>query len=123
MIQVMLMVHTTVTPFLASHLVENTWFAVALTLLVTTSLWSLLYIAREIDHPFGEDANDFDMDNMQQAMNKGLLTLLHPMAQKLPTQVEGHKLALVKSDVHISGVHKARHDDDESVVIQTSETS
>merc|ERR1719189_1529165 len=84
MIQLTLMVHTLVTPVLAAHLITNPWGAAAITLLVTTSFWSLLYIAREIDHPFGDDKNDFNVGDMQHTFNQSLLTLLHPLAQKAP---------------------------------------
>merc|ERR1719277_1957883 len=98
----MLMVHTVVTPFLSSHLLKNAYYASIITLLVTSSLWSLLYIAREIDHPFGEDLNDFNVGEMQHMLNKSLLTLLHPLAQKAPT-VNDHQLSLVSSSQHIAG--------------------
>merc|ERR1719330_1605107 len=39
---------------------------------------------------------------MQHMLNKSLLTLLHPLAQKAPT-VNDHQLALVSSDTHIAG--------------------
>merc|ERR1719277_2638711 len=101
----MLMVHTVVTPFLSSHLLKNAYYASIITLLVTSSLWSLLYIAREIDHPFGEDKNDFNVYAMQHSLNSSLLTLLHPLAQKAPS-VNNQELALVRSDTHITGASR-----------------
>lgn len=32
---------------------------------VSTSFWTLFYIAQEIDQPFGEDANDLPVRDMQ----------------------------------------------------------
>lgn len=107
MIQVMLMVHTGVTPVLASHLLESRLGAVSITLLVSTSMWSLLYIAQEIDQPFGEDMNDFEVGDMQHRFNQTLLTLLHPLAQKPPIlhpdAASPDALALVSSNVHVTG--------------------
>merc|ERR1740123_1266680 len=102
MIQVMLMIHTLVTPILASHLVSNRMGAVLITLAVTSSLWSCLYIAREVDQPFGEDENDLNVAEMQQLVNESLLTLLHPVAQK-PPAVTSHDLRLVQSDATMEG--------------------
>lgn len=34
---------------------------------VSTSFWTLFYIAQEIDQPFGEDANDLPVREMQKA--------------------------------------------------------
>merc|ERR1711957_656215 len=72
MIQVMLLVHWIVTPCIAAHLVNSAWAAAACAFFVTCAFWSLIYVAREIDHPFGEDANDFNMAEMQQIMNSSL---------------------------------------------------
>lgn len=85
MLQIMLMINTVVVAVLAAARVESLWVAVAISLLVTSSFWSLLYIAREIDDPFGEDMNDFNMYELQHNMNSCLLTLLHPLAQKPPS--------------------------------------
>lgn len=101
MIQVMLIVHSLVMPFLASYLLDNVWFAMLICLFVTTSQWSLLYIPLELDHPFGEDKNDFDMNQMQHTINRALLTLLHPQAQLSPSCFD-KKLSLVPSSFHMS---------------------
>ncbi|CAE8714198.1 unnamed protein product, partial [Polarella glacialis] len=47
--------------------------------------WSLFYIALEIDQPFGEDANDLPIHEMQQEWNNSLLTLLLPYSQVIPS--------------------------------------
>merc|ERR1740121_3600263 len=103
MIQIMLMVHSFLTPFIASHHCESLGWAVFLCFLVTGSFWSLVYIAREIDSPFGDDPNDFDLIEMQQVMNNALLTLLQPRAQIVPRFNEKKLLTLCRSDTHIEG--------------------
>eukprot|EP00928_Gymnodinium_smaydae_P022751 TRINITY_DN19001_c0_g1_i2.p1 TRINITY_DN19001_c0_g1~~TRINITY_DN19001_c0_g1_i2.p1 ORF type:complete len:596 (+),score=113.94 TRINITY_DN19001_c0_g1_i2:102-1889(+) len=97
MIQVMLMVHWLFTPWFAANLVNEAWVAGLITFLVTASLWSLIYIATEIDQPFGDDANDLHVDIMQQDFNKSLLSLLNPVVQIPPDfdfeEHEEHELA------------------------------
>merc|ERR1719330_638795 len=98
----MLMVHSLAMPFLASYLVASRWIAMTITLFVTSAHWSLLYIPVELDHPFGDDKNDFNMNDMQHAINSSLLTLLHPLAQRSPGG-RHRTLSLVSSSEYIEG--------------------
>merc|ERR1712039_1152262 len=52
--------------------------------LVTMSFWSLIYIAQQIDQPFGADANDLPVYQYQQDFNKSLVELLKPLSLKAP---------------------------------------
>eukprot|EP00746_Dinoflagellata_sp_MGD_P056995 gnl/MRDRNA2_/MRDRNA2_24580_c0_seq2.p1 gnl/MRDRNA2_/MRDRNA2_24580_c0~~gnl/MRDRNA2_/MRDRNA2_24580_c0_seq2.p1 ORF type:complete len:551 (+),score=47.13 gnl/MRDRNA2_/MRDRNA2_24580_c0_seq2:100-1752(+) len=47
-------------------------------------LWSLNLIAAEIEQPFGDDYNDFDIHNTQKEMNSSLLKLLGKQFRALP---------------------------------------
>lgn len=85
MITCMLLVHWLVTPLLASQLIESLPIAGVLCFFVTFSFWCLIYIALEIDQPFGEDANDLPLREMQRDFNQSMLNLMHPLAQKVPT--------------------------------------
>eukprot|EP00442_Polarella_glacialis_P008832 CAMPEP_0115111838 /NCGR_PEP_ID=MMETSP0227-20121206/40286_1 /TAXON_ID=89957 /ORGANISM="Polarella glacialis, Strain CCMP 1383" /LENGTH=422 /DNA_ID=CAMNT_0002511297 /DNA_START=11 /DNA_END=1279 /DNA_ORIENTATION=+ len=85
MISCMLLVHWLVTPILAAHQIGNSAWAGAMSFSVTISFWSLFYIALEIDQPFGEDANDLPIHEMQQEWNNSLLTLLLPYSQVIPS--------------------------------------
>ncbi|CAK9071615.1 Ubiquitin-conjugating enzyme E2 11 [Durusdinium trenchii] len=42
---------------------------------MSTSYWTLFYIAQEIDQPFGEDSNDLPVVELQHEFNKNLLHL------------------------------------------------
>jgi len=108
MITVMLMVHFVMTPLIAAHFIQQSWWAGAMSFLVTCAFWSLVYIAGEIDHPFGEDANDFNIAEMQQAMNSSLITLLQPLAQK-PPKISNCELNVVRSDMVILGTAEVEH--------------
>merc|ERR1740123_1391272 len=61
LIQVSMMIHTAITPWIASYHCESPVWAAIICLVATCALWSVIYIAREIEHPFGDDSNDFDL--------------------------------------------------------------
>merc|ERR1719386_356394 len=82
-------------------------------------MWSLLYIALEIDQPFGEDDNDLPMRAIQHDFNQSLLALLDPMVQTPPTFVRTRKpLKLVRSNtlnfdkVNLHAVHVFSDEED-----------
>merc|ERR1712176_1717840 len=84
MITVMMIVLWIGTPLLASQVVSSAWWAAIMSFFVTGAYWSLVYIAREIDQPFGSDANDLPIKEMQVDFNRSLLELLDPRAQSPP---------------------------------------
>mmetsp|Transcript_43080 Transcript_43080/g.116157 ORF Transcript_43080/g.116157 Transcript_43080/m.116157 type:complete len:534 (-) Transcript_43080:179-1780(-) len=88
MITCMLIVHWFATPLLASQIMDSMVAAGVVCFFVTLSFWCLIYIALEIDQPFGEDANDLPLRDMQKDFNQSLLTLMHPLAQKVPVYRE-----------------------------------
>eukprot|EP00931_Biecheleriopsis_adriatica_P029107 TRINITY_DN17329_c0_g1_i5.p1 TRINITY_DN17329_c0_g1~~TRINITY_DN17329_c0_g1_i5.p1 ORF type:complete len:538 (+),score=59.29 TRINITY_DN17329_c0_g1_i5:87-1700(+) len=84
MITAMLVVHWIVTPCLAAQAIQSAWWASILCFCTIGSFWSLVYIAREIDQPFGDDANDLPVKEIMQEFNETLYLLLHPMTQASP---------------------------------------
>jgi len=84
MITVMMVVHWVATPLLASQVMQSTAAAAVVCFFVTFAFWCLIYIALEIDQPFGEDDNDLPLREMQRDFNQSLLRLMHPLAQKVP---------------------------------------
>lgn len=81
----MMLVHWFFTPIMASLCIENWRWAGAISFFVTSAFWSLLYIARDIDTPFGDSANDLPLHKIQLEFNNSLVTLLQPRAQLPPT--------------------------------------
>lgn len=81
----MLLVHYIMTPVLASFFVTNMFVASSLCFFVTGGFWGIQYIAAEIDEPFGNDANDLPLIEMQKEFNEALLMLLLPQAQAVPS--------------------------------------
>ncbi|CAK0818197.1 unnamed protein product [Prorocentrum cordatum] len=81
----MLVMHLCVTPFVTSSKMSDPWWACLLAFIQVFILWSLNYIAVEIEHPFGGDPNDIDSTGLQLDMNFNLLILLHPACERTPT--------------------------------------
>jgi len=85
MIMVMLFFHAIITPIICAATVQTTFWAAVITFMVTFSYWSILYIAVELEMPFGDDKNDLPLKSMAEDMNKSLKALVrNPLAQKVP---------------------------------------
>eukprot|EP00930_Biecheleria_cincta_P100679 TRINITY_DN92291_c0_g1_i1.p1 TRINITY_DN92291_c0_g1~~TRINITY_DN92291_c0_g1_i1.p1 ORF type:complete len:520 (-),score=73.27 TRINITY_DN92291_c0_g1_i1:102-1661(-) len=84
MITWMMLIHWVITPVIAILTISTWWFAVTMCFLVTTGFWSLIYIATELDQPFGDDANDLPVKAMQADFNRSLLALLDIHVQSPP---------------------------------------
>lgn len=87
----LLLVHFVITPILACQAIRSRVWASVMCFFVTSSLWSLLYIAHQIDQPFGADDNDLPIAAMQCDFNRSLLQLLDPLAQKPPSYISSKK--------------------------------
>jgi len=91
MITAMMIVHWVTTPVIASQMIESQVLAPLACFCVTFAFWCLLYIAQEIDQPFGDDANDLPLREMMQDFNTSLLNLMHPLAQRVPSRRGGRR--------------------------------
>jgi len=80
--EVLLVFHWIVTPFLTSMWVQSALWAPILTFIQIFFFWSLNSIACELENPFGEDVNDLPAQEMQLSMNRKLLLLLRPGTQR-----------------------------------------
>ncbi|CAE7349148.1 unnamed protein product [Symbiodinium natans] len=79
-----LVVHWLVTPIVASQIILKPWWAGIMVFAVSTSYWTLYYIAQEIDQPFGEDANDLPVREMQRHFNEKLEFFISPLSCSVP---------------------------------------
>eukprot|EP00927_Polykrikos_kofoidii_P074581 TRINITY_DN70593_c0_g1_i1.p1 TRINITY_DN70593_c0_g1~~TRINITY_DN70593_c0_g1_i1.p1 ORF type:complete len:588 (+),score=97.10 TRINITY_DN70593_c0_g1_i1:47-1765(+) len=84
MIVVMLTLYTVVAPIIAAHLCTHAWWAAVITFVCMLALWSIDYIAAEIERPFGDDFNDLPLANMMKDLNGSLRTLLLARVQQPP---------------------------------------
>jgi len=121
MVMVMLMFHAMFVPLICASTIETTIWACLLTFVVEFSYWSILYIALELEMPFGDDPNDLPLRAMAQDMNTSLSQMLEPYALKVPEFINN----LTPS----SGIKGSRHgwrevvdvDDDQMYILACSE--
>lgn len=90
-IQGMLVTQTLLFPVVSNLYISNPVWAALMSFIVVATFWKLIYIAREIDHPFGDDPNDLDIAVLQDDLNESLLTLYQDKAQS-PPRYKGHLL-------------------------------
>merc|ERR1719446_852039 len=101
MIMVMLMFHAFFTPLICAATVKTTSWACLLTFVVTFSFWTVLYIAVELEMPFGDDENDLPLREMAEDMNRSLLQMMCLEAQQVPPfhLPTGSKLCVMTVDL------------------------
>lgn len=94
----LLVIHWLLTPFMMTLGTESPTICCVFTFVTVFILWVLHSISIELENPFGADANDLDVHDVQHDMNNRLLLLLDPISAKMPTlsgnQVMDHELLL-----------------------------
>jgi hypothetical protein len=75
-------------PIIVAMLCEHAWWAFSLSFATTFFMWSINYVAMEIENPFGDDANDLPLPEMVQSFNEDLVNLLHPLSQDPPRLID-----------------------------------
>eukprot|EP00406_Dinophysis_acuminata_P028704 CAMPEP_0179353062 /NCGR_PEP_ID=MMETSP0797-20121207/76128_1 /TAXON_ID=47934 /ORGANISM="Dinophysis acuminata, Strain DAEP01" /LENGTH=512 /DNA_ID=CAMNT_0021068095 /DNA_START=24 /DNA_END=1558 /DNA_ORIENTATION=- len=111
MITTTLVVHTFLLPVLMAILCTDTWWVGILSAVPILSFWSINYVAQEIESPFGDDANDLPLQEMQVNFNRNLATLMMRATQSAPTfrfSKEMHRSFKMKN---ISSNHVIMSDD------------
>lgn len=82
---VLLIIHWCLTPVMLCTWTKNAIVASSFAFIQVFILWGLHAIATELENPFGADANDLNVADMQRDMNHRLLMLLDPSSQRVPT--------------------------------------
>merc|ERR1719277_1567421 len=77
MIVCLLAVLQVMTPFLLATLIQNPVLVAVFTFVPLFGMFSLNFIAMELENPFGLDDNDLPLNHFQTEMNRCLLMLLH----------------------------------------------
>lgn len=100
MLSVMLLMHLFFNPVVCALVISNPLISAGITYSTVLGLWTMNYIAAEIEMPFGDDANDLPMHLMQDGFNRRLRTLLNPMAQHPPSyEMEVGEMGSMKSSL------------------------
>jgi len=98
MITVMLITHTLTLPFIAAMVIDNIWSAGSITFFVSFAYWAVHFITIELEMPFGDDANDLPLRDMQTDFNMSLSNLIEDLAQTVPRFIfEPQKHLLLKT--------------------------
>lgn len=84
MLSVLLMLHCAIVPIIVGLSAQNMLKSFLFTFLSVLALWSLTYIAQDIEMPFGLDENDLPLREFTEDMNQGMKTLLDARCQFLP---------------------------------------
>lgn len=84
MVTIMLLCHLVVTTIICASSVDTFFWCGFLSFTVVFSFQSVNYIAVELEMPFGDDANDLPLQEMQEDFIKSLKALMHPYAQNPP---------------------------------------
>mmetsp|Transcript_46649 Transcript_46649/g.129797 ORF Transcript_46649/g.129797 Transcript_46649/m.129797 type:complete len:716 (-) Transcript_46649:63-2210(-) len=93
--EMLLVSHWLLIPFLMCLWVASPLWTGILTFFQVAFFWSLNSIATELENPFGEDANDLPVQEMQRGFNQQLVLLLRPSTGY--TAHLSHKAALAET--------------------------
>lgn len=85
LIAVLLYMHILLTPCIITGTVHSKVLAATLSFIPLFGMFSLNFIAAELENPFGLDANDLPLYKFQEEMNSCLLMLLHPNTDMIST--------------------------------------
>jgi len=80
----MMLVHWVITPLMASQNLVSEYWCFVVVFLTVGSLWALIYIPMQLDNPFGSDANDLPLKQMQHDFNTKLMQMLSAKTQTCP---------------------------------------
>lgn len=101
-----LILHWLLTPFVVSQWVSEWVWAGIFSFAQVFILWSLNFIAVELENPFGMAANGIDGHGMQLELNDQLLLLLRPSTQRIP-RLNQKAFDLCAPDTHTARGYKA----------------
>merc|ERR1712137_10408 len=77
-------IHWIATVCVAGGTMDSPVFYAIYAFVSTLCLWSMTYVAQELEQPYGDDPNDLPLYAMQTSLNDSLVTLLHHEVQQPP---------------------------------------
>lgn len=119
MLIVMLIFHNIMTTCMAAVICESQAWATVLVFMVVGCFWGVIYIAVEVDQPFGDDENDLPLIDMQKEFNKNLITLLTVsyedmpciVANRIPVRLHGKRISKVARELEEAACHIESEED------------
>lgn len=85
LISFLLLTHTVLTPMIMASLINSKVLCAIFTFVPVFGMFSLNFIAAELENPFGTDKNDLPLGRFQEEMNSCLLMLLHSNTDMIST--------------------------------------
>jgi predicted membrane chloride channel (bestrophin family) len=85
LISLLLLLHTALTPMIMASLIKSKVLCAIFTFIPVFGMFSLNFIAMELENPFGIDDNDLPLPHFQEEMNSCLLMLLHDNTDMIST--------------------------------------
>jgi len=102
--------------------VPKPWWAGLIVFAVTTAFWTLFYIAQEIDQPFGEDANDLPVRDMQRNFNSKLEYFVKPTSWRVPElRLDASQQVKVLRSTYSYALSEAQSTSDEITIPQSQQ--
>eukprot|EP00929_Paragymnodinium_shiwhaense_P053904 TRINITY_DN27022_c0_g1_i1.p1 TRINITY_DN27022_c0_g1~~TRINITY_DN27022_c0_g1_i1.p1 ORF type:complete len:594 (-),score=92.36 TRINITY_DN27022_c0_g1_i1:188-1969(-) len=79
-----LLMHWVITPWIACVLIQHPVATGVVTFATVFAVWSINYIAAEIEMPFGDDDNDLPISHLQLDFNETLRVIMHEHSKQAP---------------------------------------
>eukprot|EP00927_Polykrikos_kofoidii_P037740 TRINITY_DN3195_c1_g2_i5.p1 TRINITY_DN3195_c1_g2~~TRINITY_DN3195_c1_g2_i5.p1 ORF type:complete len:646 (+),score=87.72 TRINITY_DN3195_c1_g2_i5:204-2141(+) len=96
MIIALLLIQSVVTPLYMAARFRSISGAAVCTFLPLMGMWSITFIAGQMEQPFGQDPNDLPLSNQQFEMNNSLLMLLDDTMRRPPSLNEAAHRSVAK---------------------------
>uniref|UniRef100_A0A7S1AGP5 Uncharacterized protein n=1 Tax=Noctiluca scintillans TaxID=2966 RepID=A0A7S1AGP5_NOCSC len=93
---ILLIIHWAVTPLVLCSWTSGPLWAALFTFIMVFVLWSLHFIAGELENPFGCDVNDLHMTEMQREINMNLIRLVKDGNRQTPRLCVDHRIAALR---------------------------
>lgn len=84
MVTVLLVFHWLTTAVICAMALQNAVSSGLAAFVVISAYWGTNYMAVELEDPYGDDANDLPLQDMQRDLNCSLRSLIHPKALAVP---------------------------------------
>jgi len=103
MITALMLTHWLSNSLVCGLSLQSVFTAMIVSFLGQMCFWGIHYIAVEMEGPYGGEANDLCLEDLQTDLNKSLLSIAHPLARKPPTFEHDYDqpLATVTLDLHL----------------------
>jgi len=103
MITSLMIIHWVSSSVVCAMSLRSVFTAMLVCFLGQMCFWGVHYIAVEMEGPYGGEANDLCLEDLQSDMNRSLLAITHPLARKTPSFEHDYEkpLATISLDLHL----------------------